>query len=105
MSYEQSGAVLVVGDAQRHPVGDVVAADNHTAGVHTGVAHIAFERFGIMEGGAHQRVAAVVFRLQFGDILHAVFYSDFGGFAVGLRWKGIGTVGNHFREAVALAEG
>ena len=46
-------AVLVLGGAHGHPVGDVVAADNHTACVHTGVAHCTLEFAGIFHNLRH----------------------------------------------------
>ena len=48
--------LLVIGRAHGHPVGDIVAANDGTAGVYTGAAHVAFEHLGILDGVAQYGV-------------------------------------------------
>ena len=79
---EQFIAVLVVGSAHRHPVGDIVAPDDNAASVNTGVADIPFKGLGIVHCAAHIRVGTVVFLLHLWEELHAVGNSDFCRLAV-----------------------
>ncbi len=53
LCHQNAVAVLVLGCAHGHPVGDVVAAYNHTACVHTGVAHCTLEFAGIFHNLRH----------------------------------------------------
>ena len=47
---------LVLGSRDRHPVGDVIAADDGATGMDTRVADVALEHLGVFDGVAQQRV-------------------------------------------------
>ena len=57
LCYEQFFACLLVfGGAHGYPVGDVVAADDGSAGMYACAAHITFEHLGILDGVAQDGV-------------------------------------------------
>ena len=86
---------FVVGGTDGHPVGNVVAANDGTAGMHTCTTHVAFEHLGIFDGIAHQRVGRSFGRLKFGYIFDGIGQVQF---LVG------NLVGNQFAQAVGLRQ-
>ena len=55
---------LVLGCADRHPIGHVVTTDDHTAGMHARVPHITLQHPGITDGVAQQRIRRCLGLLQ-----------------------------------------
>ena len=77
-------SLLVVGGAHGHPVGNVVAADNGTAGMYTRTAYVAFEHLGILQRIANQRVGRGFGGLQLGHVFYGVGQVElFVGYLVG----------------------
>ena len=87
--------LLVVGRRDGHPVGDVVAANNRTAGVHARVADVAFEHLGIADRVPHHGVVRLLGGFQFGHIVDGVLQIE-------LLVRNL--VGNQLAEAVRLRE-
>ena len=56
---------LILSSADGYPVGDVIAADDGSAGMYTGVAHVSFQHLGILDGVSQGRVGRGFCFLQF----------------------------------------
>ena len=93
---------LVVGCADGYPIADIVAADDEATGVHTGVAHVALEHFGILNSVAHEGIVRSLCFAQFGDGFDGIGQVHLGCLAVRPRWQ---FVGNEFAQAVGLRKG
>ena len=72
LGYEQLGAVLVGRGAHRHPIGNVVTADDHAACVYAGVSYVAFKLLGVTQRFHHERIVAAQLGLEVVDIFVAV---------------------------------
>ena len=90
--------LLVVGSRYGHPVRNVVAADDETAGVDTRIADVALEHLGIAERVAHHGVAAGFGLAQLGDGGNGIGKVHLGNLAVGTFGQ---FVGDEFAKAVA----
>ena len=68
--------VLVVGRTDGYPVGDVVTADDGAAGMHAGIADVAFQHPGILDGVAQDGVGRCLRLLQLRDIFDGIRQVD-----------------------------
>ena len=89
---------LVVGSRYGHPVRNVVAADDETAGVDTRIADVALEHLGIAERVAHHGVGTGFCLAQFGDGRNGIGKVHLGNLAIGTFRQ---LVGDEFAKAVA----
>ena len=88
---------LVLGGGHRHPVADIVAADDGAAGVDACIAHGALEHLGILDGVAQLRVVRHLGLPQFGHRLDGVLQ---------VHLQSLGqSVGNGLAEPVGYLEG
>ena len=101
LSGDHLRAVGVGGHGDRHPVGDVVAADDHAAGVDAGAAHVPFELSGIVHHLPDLGVGALHLRLEFRHVFRAVGEVDRRVLAVPLRQPRR----HELRQTVRLREG
>ena len=92
---EHLSRFLVVGDGDRHPVADGVAADDEAAGMNARVSHVSFEHFGIANRVVNQRVGRGFGFAKFGNGSDGIGQVQLGHFAV-LAFGEF--VGNEFAE-------
>ena len=88
---------LVVGRRNRHPVGDVVAADDRAAGVHARIADVALEHLGVEDRIVQDRVVGLLGGLQ--------LRNQFDGLREVLHRLAVGRlVGNELAQSVRFGE-
>ena len=64
--------LLILGSANRHPVGDVVTADNSSTGVYTRTTHITLQHLGVLDGVVQHGVVRLLGSLQLWHIFDGV---------------------------------
>ena len=64
--------LLIVGSADRHPVGNIITTDNRTAGMHTSATNVSFEHLGILDRIPYQRIGRGFGSLQLRDIFYRI---------------------------------
>ena len=69
--------IAVCSSAHRNPIGNVVTADNHAAGMNTCTAHTALQLLGKPDGLAHPGILIIQFIAELREAFQAVFNSDF----------------------------
>ena len=96
-------AIVVGRGTHGHPVGDVVASDDHATGMDTGAADATFKFLGKADGLGHARVFTLHFLLEVGETLQAVAHGDFIFLTGLLLGHLIGARGDKLGQTVALS--
>ncbi len=101
MGYEELAFEFVDGCADRHPVGNLVTADDYTACMNACTSDVSFQFFGIFQRFPYQGIGAAEFVFELGYEFQAVCEVHFRLFAVHFRH----VARQEFHKTVAFGNG